>query len=215
MENVFIFEQAASVFVNLLKSGDSISLPHEKIKNICSSQFLAYIHTAANSDHEAMYIDDLFHHTGTIKSSKDLGRMKKDLFKISKLLGDALRLIHTTYGGQELLKEQSENMQTSLGRIRRLSILAEEKANALIPQKGRNKSKERVARLDMLAVLLTIFTEYCSNMQKKDFNNAVEEIYSILDIPVNELSRDINESRQLFLNNKNYYKTQFLHSIRT
>ena len=93
--------------------------------------------------------------------------------------------------------------------------LAEEKANALTPQRGRNKSRERVARIDMLSVLLTIFTEYCPNMKKKDFNIALEEIYLILSIPVNELSRDINESRQHFINNKNYYKTQFLHSIRT
>ena len=209
------FEDAASVFIKLLENDRTSPLLREKIKKRCLGLFFEYALIASKSDFEAIYIDDLFNHTGTVKSSKDLGRMKKDLLKISKLLSDALVLIHKTYGGQELLKEQSKNRQNSLDKIRILSGIAEEKANALTPQRGRNKSKERVARIDMLAVLLTIFTEYCSNMQKKDFNNAVEEIYSILDIPVNELSRDINESRQLFLNNKNYYKTQFLHSIRT
>lgn len=210
-----LFEDAASVFIKLLENDHTSLLLREKIKKKCISLFFEYALIATKSDVEAIYIDDLFNHTGTVKSSKDLGRMKKDLLKISKLLSDALGLIHTTYGGQELLKEQSKNMQNSLDKIRMLSYLAEEKANALTPQRGRNKSRERVARIDMLTVLLTIFTEYCPNMKKKDFNIALEEIYLILSIPVNELSRDINESRQHFINNKNYYKTQFLYSIRT
>ncbi|WP_180072405.1 hypothetical protein [Acinetobacter sp. YH12075] len=211
MENSFIFEDAVNIFINLLEDNNPNLLMNGQIKKICLDLFLEYALIATKSDFESVYINDLFHHTGTIKDSKDLGRMRKDLFKISKLLNDALILIHTTYGGQELLKHPSK----AVSEISKLSALAEEKATTLIPQKGRNKSKERTARLDMLAVLLTIFMEYCPNVKKTSFNNTLEEIYSILNIPVNELSRDINESRQLFLNNKNYYKTQFLHSIRT
>ena len=163
------------------------------------------------SEVDVSITNDLFEHTGTIKTSRTANAMKRDLNKIAELLSEAERLIHSTKGGQQLLTSDNSKVLNS---IRILRASAQVKSKEIVLVGGRSQSGERSARLE-LVLKLRALAEYLgiatSSYQDNLFGEAIQSIYEKLRIQVSDLSRDFKEvnsqytdarKRQLHLNFK-------------
>ena len=210
MQDQFVFSECTLIFVQFLRN-NNVEINNPKLSDYLNNLFFEYALLTTKSEVDVSITNDLFEHTGTIKTSRTANAMKRDLNKIAELLSEAERLIHSTKGGQQLLTSDNSKVLNS---IRILRASAQVKSKEIVLVGGRSQSGERSARLE-LVLKLRALAEYLgiatSSYQDNLFGEAIQSIYEKLRIQVSDLSRDFKEvnsqytdarKRQLHLNFK-------------
>lgn len=192
MEQLFVFGECTLIFVRFLRKNNA-EINEAKINDYLNKLFLDYALLATKSDNDVSITNDLFEHTGTIKTSRTANAMKRDLNKIAELLSEVERIIHSTKGGQQLLTSDNSKVLNSIEILR---ASAQVKSDEIVLVGGRSQSGERSARLE-LVLKLRALAEYLgiatSSYQDNLFGEAVQSIYEKLRIQVSDLSRDFKE----------------------
>ena len=192
MQDQFVFSECTLIFVQFLRN-NNVEINNPKLSDYLNNLFFEYALLTAKSEVDVSITNDLFEHTGTIKTSRTANAMKRDLNKIAKLLSEVERLIHSTKGGLQLLTIDNSKVLNSIGILR---ALAQVKSNEIVLVGGRSQSGERSARLE-LVLKLRALAEYLgiatSSYQDNLFGEAIQTIYKKLRIQVSDLSRDFKE----------------------
>jgi hypothetical protein len=192
MQDQFVFSECTLIFVQFLRN-NNVEINNPKLSDYLNNLFFEYALLTAKSEVDVSITNDLFEHTGTIKTSRTANAMKRDLNKIAKLLSEVERLIHSTKGGLQLLTSDNSKVLNSIGILR---ALAQVKSNEIVLVGGRSQSGERSARLE-LVLKLRALAEYLgiatSSYQDNLFGEAIQTIYKKLRIQVSDLSRDFKE----------------------
>ena len=150
---------------------------------------------------------DLFIEVTLDASSKEAREVKRDLNKALKCIKDIRIILHGKYAGKEIdkfyfKKEHKHKVGRELGE---LEYACQEALRHYSPEKGRNPSKEREARIGMLVSLITLFDRIqlpTPSQQDGSFELFIRYIYEILNIYVEHPHQDIKKAKkQLFENN--------------
>jgi len=204
---VLVSTEAMQKFISYIDQNKTMSV---SVSNYVLSIFDNYICLSIRSDYKQTHLEDLFESAFIDKNSRSVNQVKKELKSISNLLDQAHKLIHSTHGGKLLFKNKKS--RDSIKSLQSLSSLAEHENSLIEFQKGRGKSQERIARLDMLSKLMFLAEYYgVSNTttQTGEFYALIESIYKILKISVNNLNSDMSESRTQHTNEKDKNRINF------
>lgn len=192
MEELFVFGECTLIFVRFLRKNNA-EINEAKINDYLNKLFLDYALLATKSDNDVSITNDLFEHTGTIKTSRTANAMKRDLNKIAELLSEVERIIHSTKGGQQLLTSDNSKVLNSIEILR---ASAQVKSNEIVLVGGRSQSGERSARLELVLKLRALAEHFginTSSYRDGAFGEAIQSIYDELKIQVNNLNRDFQE----------------------
>lgn len=164
---------------------------------------------------EQIYLDymlrtlrsDLFIEVTRNTNSKEAREVKRDLKKALKCIEDIRIILHGRYAGNEINKFlMQETHKHRIGsELGDLEYACQEALRHYSPEKGRNPSKEREARIDMIASLISLFEGMevpTPSQQESSFELFIKEIYEMLKIYVEHPHQDIKKAKkQLFENN--------------
>lgn len=150
---------------------------------------------------------DLFIEVTLDASSKEAREVKRDLNKALRCIKDIRIILHGRYAGKEIDKfYMQEKHKHGVGNdLCELEYACQEALRYYSPEKGRNPSKEREARIGMLVSLITLFD--CIQLptpshQDGSFELFIGNVYELLNIHVEHPHQDIKKAKkQLFENN--------------
>lgn len=150
---------------------------------------------------------DLFVEVTRNANSKEAREVKRDLKKALKCIEDIRVILHGRYAGKEidkfLIKETHKYIIGS--ELGELEYACQEALRHYSPEKGRNPSKEREARIDMISSLILLFEGMevpTPSQQDGSFELFISNVYEILNIYVEHPHQDIKKAKkQLFENN--------------
>ncbi|TEU29235.1 hypothetical protein [Alkanindiges illinoisensis] len=202
-QGLMVYDEAVKVFADYLKEyGNIEGIGQLKLMQAhLHRTFIFYGLEASKAKFETEQIDDLFSSGMITNKSRAVGQQKKDLEKLIKFVQEIQKLLHTTEACESILMQLTRERKRTIDHLDSLGIiesLALTKLQKIQPQGGRNKSRERQARLKMLSTLMYI-AKNC-NAPFKDANagvfvDAIATIYEILKIEVNTFTRDFKEAK--------------------
>ena len=123
MQDQFVFSECTLIFVRFLRKNNA-EINEAKINDYLNKLFLDYALLATKSDNDVSITNDLFEHTGTIKTSRTANAMKRDLNKIAELLANKTQWTVSVLTYDNEVIESEKDFDYTLNGLQTNTILA-------------------------------------------------------------------------------------------
>lgn len=189
---------------------DTLRFNRDKLHEIYLMYMLTTTHSDLFIDTIAEYnkFESLFTEITRSKPSSTNRAIKKDLEKVINYLEKIEDIYHANYAGlviDKYIEDNNFDKKQIFRGVGKLKQVCKDAVRYYSPEQGRRPSLERKARINMIAELIEIFDKLGlphGSGQNNKFDEFLKDIYSQLDIYVDEPHEDIKLAKKKLLTNK-------------